>query len=138
MSTPLSRSSVRSSRRVRTNSVRSNLFGMETMMMMGSPLHPSVEEGLAHPKSNVRSMTTYSLTDRDQLVHLTRTLRRTKHRLLLKSVEQPLTPVDKLRSILLQVVLDTMNEDDGNSHDIDSCDASFASYETDDMSNDSY
>lgn len=59
----------------------------------------------------------YSQSERVQLQEMSRKLRRAKRQLLLKSVEQPVRPVDKLRDILLQLSVDSTDDDDNLSKD---------------------
>lgn len=52
------------------------------------------------------SQATYSRQDRQELAAMARRLHKIKRRMLLKSVNQPASPVDNLRNMLLQVALD--------------------------------
>jgi len=55
----------------------------------------------------------FSATERKELVEMARQLRRAKRRLLLKAAEQPSRPADRLREMLRQLSLDSMNSLEG-------------------------
>lgn len=77
-------------RRVRQSSSMAGMFDQQADSDVGSP--PS------SPRPYEESQ--------EELQGLARLLRRTKRNLLLKSVEQPSSPVDQLRSILLKIASD--------------------------------
>mmetsp|Transcript_22266 Transcript_22266/g.42277 ORF Transcript_22266/g.42277 Transcript_22266/m.42277 type:complete len:122 (+) Transcript_22266:180-545(+) len=53
----------------------------------------------------------YSCSERDSLRAMSRTLRQAKRKLLLKCVETPTDPVDKLRDILLKISIDSVSDE---------------------------
>ena len=57
----------------------------------------------------------YSCAERDSLRAMSRKLRQAKRKLLLKCVETPTDPVDKLRDILLKISIDSASDEMSNS-----------------------
>jgi len=53
----------------------------------------------------------YSCAERDSLRGMSRKLRQAKRKLLLKCVENPTDPVDKLRDILLKISIDSVSDE---------------------------
>jgi hypothetical protein len=110
---------LRDSRRARSNSSLSGFFPPESSVEVAAYSADIAVENSQNEK--------YTSTDRQGLLNLTRKLRRAKRQLFLKSVESPSSPVDRLRGILLQLSVDTM--DDGFSSLISSSVESFGSME---------
>ena len=99
--------SMRRSRRTKTVSTLQGMFEEE----------PSLEkqQGQQDDLKSVDSfdsmdMQKYSVAERDSLRLMTRRLRQAKRKLLLKCVETPEDPVDKLRDILLKISVDASDE----------------------------
>lgn len=103
MSIPQTSRSTRRGRRDRQRTP-SSLAGM----MLGS----SSEETSSSSLLDESSTSKYSHQERQELQEMTLKLRRAKRRLLLKSAEQPSSNVDRLREILLQLSLDTSEDDE--------------------------
>lgn len=59
----------------------------------------------------------YSCAERDSLRAMSRKLRQAKRKLLLKCVETPTDPVDKLRDILLKISIDSVSDEMSTSID---------------------
>jgi hypothetical protein len=95
---------LRDNRRVRSNSSLSGFFPTESSVEGVAAYSADIAVGYSQNKK-------YSSTELRELLNLTRQLRRAKRQLLLKSVESPSCPVDRLRGILLQLSVDTMDED---------------------------
>ena len=96
--------SMRRSRRTKTVSTLQGMFE-----------EPEMKQGQQDDLKSVDSFDSmdtfkYSVAERDSLRLMTRRLRQAKRKLLLKCVETPEDPVDKLRDILLKISVDASDE----------------------------
>ena len=107
---PPSPSMRRSSRRTKTVSSLHGMFEQGSSSCFEKPMDDLKSVDSFDSMDNNNNLKYFSSQERDSLRLMSRRLRQAKRKLLLKCVETPVDPVDKLRDILLKISVDASDE----------------------------